>query len=73
MKYLILDDLESTAARLPDKIAFGDENTSATFAELVALSRAVGSALIGHKKGDHVETTGPTGRKIEMDILKIEH
>ena len=32
----------------------------------------VGSALIGHKKGDHVETTGPTGRKIEMDILKIE-
>ena len=33
----------------------------------------VGSALIGHKKGEHVETTGPTGRKIEMDILKIEH
>ena len=33
----------------------------------------VGSALIGHKKGDHVETTGPTGRVIEMDILKIEH
>ena len=33
----------------------------------------VGSALIGHKKGDHVETTGPTGRQIEMDILKIEH
>ena len=33
----------------------------------------VGAALIGHKKGDHVETTGPTGRAIEMDILKIEH
>ena len=33
----------------------------------------VGSALIGHKKGDHIETTGPTGRKIEMDIIKIEH
>ena len=33
----------------------------------------VGSALIGHKKGDHVETTGPTGRLIQMDILKIEH
>ena len=33
----------------------------------------VGAALIGHKKGDHVETTGPTGRTIEMDILKIEH
>ena len=33
----------------------------------------VGAALIGHKKGDHIETVGPTGRKIEMDILKIEH
>ena len=33
----------------------------------------VGSALIGHKKGDHVEATGPTGRIIEMEILKIEH
>ena len=32
----------------------------------------VGSALIGHKKGDHVETVGPTGRAIEMDIIKIE-
>lgn len=33
----------------------------------------VGSALIGHKKGEHVTTVGPTGRTIEMDILKIEH
>ena len=33
----------------------------------------VGAALIGHKKGDHVETVGPTGREIQMDIIKIEH
>ena len=33
----------------------------------------VGSALIGHKKGDQIETTGPTGRLIQMEILKIEH
>lgn len=33
----------------------------------------VGAALIGHKKGDVVETTGPTGRKITMKVLKIEH
>ena len=33
----------------------------------------VGSALLGHKKGDQVTTTGPTGRVIEMTILKIEH
>lgn len=33
----------------------------------------VGSALLGHKKGDAVEATGPTGRVIAMTILKIEH
>ena len=33
----------------------------------------VGSALLGRKKGDKVETTGPTGKHIEMTILKIEH
>ncbi|MEF9877626.1 MAG: transcription elongation factor GreA [Gordonibacter sp.] len=33
----------------------------------------VGSALLGHKKGDVVETTGPTGRDIVMTIVKIEH
>ncbi len=33
----------------------------------------VGSALLGHKKGDSITTTGPTGRVIEMTILKIEH
>ena len=33
----------------------------------------VGSALIGHKKGDELQATGPTGREINMKILKIEH
>ena len=33
----------------------------------------VGAALLGHKKGDTVEATGPTGREIVMEILKIEH
>lgn len=33
----------------------------------------VGAALIGHKKGDELTTTGPTGRVIEITILKIEH
>ena len=31
----------------------------------------VGAALLGHKKGDAVEATGPTGR--DISILKIEH
>ena len=33
----------------------------------------VGAALIGHKKGDEITATGPTGRVIEITILKIEH
>ena len=32
----------------------------------------VGAALIGHKKGEEIEAYGPTGRKIELKILKIE-
>lgn len=45
MKYLILDHLEATAARLPHKTAFADEGSAVTFEQLVYLSRAVGSAL----------------------------
>ncbi len=33
----------------------------------------VGSALLGHKKGELIEAVGPTGRDIVMTILKIEH
>lgn len=33
----------------------------------------VGAALLGHKKGDEVQAVGPTGREINMTILKIEH
>ncbi len=48
MKYLILDYLEATAARLPDKAAFSDVDSTVSFGELVRLSRAVGSALAKH-------------------------
>lgn len=33
----------------------------------------VGAALIGSKKGDEVTATGPTGREIKMEVVKIEH
>ncbi len=33
----------------------------------------VGAALLGHKKGDRVTTTGPTGREIDITILEIKH
>ena len=45
MKYLIPDYLEATAAKYPDKVAFVDPDSSATFAQLVFRARAVGSAL----------------------------
>ena len=32
----------------------------------------VGAALLGHKKGDTVKATGPTGREITLVINKIE-
>ena len=32
----------------------------------------VGKALIGHKKGDKVVAYGPTGREINLEILKLE-
>ncbi len=33
----------------------------------------VGAALLGHKKGDEVESVGPTGKTVKMTIEKIEH
>ena len=47
MKTLILDYLEDTAARLPDKTAFADPDSSVTFAALLCGARAVASALLG--------------------------
>ena len=48
MHTLILDALEATAARLPEKTAFVDAESSVTFAQLTGLSRAAGSALTAH-------------------------
>lgn len=33
----------------------------------------VGAALLGGKKGDTVDALGPTGKKIIMTIIKIDH
>ena len=48
MKTLILDYMEATAARLPEKTAFADENSSVTFSALVARAKAIASALCGY-------------------------
>ena len=32
----------------------------------------MGAALLGHKKDDVITATGPTGREVEMTIVKIE-
>ena len=46
MKALILDYLESTAERFPEKTAFADPETSISFETLVRRAKAVGSALL---------------------------
>lgn len=33
----------------------------------------VGSALIGHKKGDKITADGPTGKKIKIEILSFSN
>ena len=43
----VLDYLDASAARVPDKIAFGDEKTALTFAQLLDLARRGGTYLAG--------------------------
>lgn len=45
MKRHILEYLEETAARTPDSLAFVDETTSLTFAQLQKTARAIGTAI----------------------------
>lgn len=52
-------------------IVGGAESDSA--AGKISNESPVGAALLGHKKGDTVEITGPTGRLVSMTIEKIEH
>lgn len=49
MQTNILEYLEATAPRLPEKIAYSDGQSDMTFSALLATSRALGSALL--KKG----------------------
>ena len=41
----ILEYLETTAQRTPERIAFVDENGSMTFAELMYTAQSIGSAV----------------------------
>ncbi len=43
------------------------------FANKISNESPVGAALIGHKKGDVVEVTGPTGVKSTFTIVKISN
>ncbi len=51
MQTNILAYLENTVARVPDKVAFCDENQSLTFAQVYSQSRAIGSFL--HREGQY--------------------
>ena len=62
----ILQYLEQTAARLPDKLAFSDGERGLTFGELSLLSRSIGSALCG--RGLHREPVVILMEKSAMEI-----
>ena len=49
MQTNILEYLEATAPRLPDKVAYSDGSFDMTFSALLSSSRSVGTALL--KKG----------------------
>ncbi len=50
----ILEYLERTAARVPDRVAFCDDHGSYTYAELMARSKAIGSCLAGCTSKDGI-------------------
>ena len=41
----VLDYLEASAARFPDKLAFADETGQFTFAQLLAAAQSLGTRL----------------------------
>lgn len=47
MQTNVLEYLEQTVPRVPDKVAFADENEELTFAEVSNNAKAIGSALAG--------------------------
>lgn len=51
-------------------IVGGAESDAAT--GRISNESPVGSVLLGHKKGDVIEATGPTGKQIVMTITKID-
>lgn len=50
MDITVLDWLERTVQRIPEKTAFMDENGSVSFAELYRTAQSVGSGLLDHVK-----------------------
>ncbi len=42
------------------------------FEDKISNESPVGAALVGHRKGDELHVSGPTGCSIDLTILKIE-
>ena len=68
MQTNILQYLEATATRLPDKLAFSDGEQGMTFGELSHAARAIGSALIhrGHTREPIVILMEKSAREIAV-------
>lgn len=59
--YNLLEYLEQTAARLPDKVAFEDVNGSVTYAQLMHKAKAAGTAIAA---------AAPSGRAVAVCMEK---
>ena len=67
MKKNILEYLEESAEKYPDKIAFADESTSCTFSELKQMARRTGTAL-----SRYVAPRNPVPVFMEKSVETIE-
>lgn len=65
IKYVGDDDVE--------KFLIGSREIAATTdLQVYSPESAMGAALVGHKKGDTITYTAPTGKRIEVDVMDVE-
>lgn len=67
MDYTVLDYLEKTAEKFPDKTAFADLNSSITFSELVIKAKKIAALL-----SQYFEPTHPVPIMIDKSVRTLE-
>lgn len=56
-----------------EKFLIGSREIAATTdLQVYSPESAIGAALIGHKKGDSISYTAPTGKTIKVEVVEVE-